>query len=124
MKFCEKCGKELMDDAVVCPGCGCSTGKRPQKPSEPKSHVIVEKSEKETSSALSIVSIVVGGIGILMAWLIALLGYLFGGAALACALVATKNNCGDKKAKTGLLLAIITLACSVINSIIGMIIMM
>lgn len=24
MKYCEKCGKELMDEAVVCPGCGCA----------------------------------------------------------------------------------------------------
>ena len=23
MKFCEKCGKEIMDEAVLCPGCGC-----------------------------------------------------------------------------------------------------
>ncbi len=23
MKFCQKCGKEIMDEAVVCPGCGC-----------------------------------------------------------------------------------------------------
>ena len=23
MKFCEKCGKELFDEAVFCPGCGC-----------------------------------------------------------------------------------------------------
>lgn len=23
MKYCSKCGKELMDEAVVCPGCGC-----------------------------------------------------------------------------------------------------
>ncbi len=26
MKFCSKCGKEIMDDAVVCPGCGCAQG--------------------------------------------------------------------------------------------------
>lgn len=26
MKFCQKCGKELVDEAVVCPGCGCSQG--------------------------------------------------------------------------------------------------
>lgn len=25
MKFCEKCGKEIDDNAVVCPGCGAST---------------------------------------------------------------------------------------------------
>ena len=24
MKFCSKCGKEIMDEAVVCPHCGCS----------------------------------------------------------------------------------------------------
>ena len=23
MKFCTHCGKEIMDAAVVCPGCGC-----------------------------------------------------------------------------------------------------
>ena len=25
MKFCQHCGKELLDEAVICPGCGCST---------------------------------------------------------------------------------------------------
>ncbi len=24
MKYCTKCGKELFDEAVICPGCGCS----------------------------------------------------------------------------------------------------
>lgn len=24
--FCQKCGKEIMDEAVICPGCGCPTG--------------------------------------------------------------------------------------------------
>lgn len=23
MKYCSKCGKELLDEAVICPGCGC-----------------------------------------------------------------------------------------------------
>ena len=27
MKFCTKCGKEMFDEAVVCPNCGCATGK-------------------------------------------------------------------------------------------------
>lgn len=29
MKFCEKCGKEIMDEAVVCPHCGCQTQHKP-----------------------------------------------------------------------------------------------
>ena len=27
MKYCEKCGNELFDEAVVCPKCGCPAGK-------------------------------------------------------------------------------------------------
>ena len=23
MKFCSKCGRELFDEAIICPGCGC-----------------------------------------------------------------------------------------------------
>lgn len=32
MKYCSKCGKEIMEDAVICPGCGCSTGYIPVNP--------------------------------------------------------------------------------------------
>ena len=31
MRFCQKCGKEIMDEAVVCPGCGCSVAKEVEK---------------------------------------------------------------------------------------------
>ena len=24
MKYCSKCGKELLDEAIVCTGCGCA----------------------------------------------------------------------------------------------------
>lgn len=24
MKYCSHCGREVLDDAVICPGCGCS----------------------------------------------------------------------------------------------------
>ena len=26
MKFCQTCGKEIMDEAIVCPNCGCAVG--------------------------------------------------------------------------------------------------
>lgn len=29
MKFCQHCGKELFDEAVVCPGCGCAVQTTP-----------------------------------------------------------------------------------------------
>ncbi len=31
MKFCEKCGKEIMDEAVICPGCGCAVNRNALK---------------------------------------------------------------------------------------------
>ena len=31
MKFCTKCGKELYDEAVICPECGCSVSQKPEK---------------------------------------------------------------------------------------------
>lgn len=29
MKYCEKCGNQLFDEAVMCPKCGCAAGKSP-----------------------------------------------------------------------------------------------
>lgn len=32
MKYCEKCGNQLLDEAVMCPKCGCAVaGKQPTK---------------------------------------------------------------------------------------------
>ena len=31
MRFCQKCGKEIMDEAVICPGCGCSVTREVEK---------------------------------------------------------------------------------------------
>lgn len=30
MKYCSKCGKQLLDEAVVCVGCGCLVGEIPK----------------------------------------------------------------------------------------------
>lgn len=39
MKYCSHCGKELLDEAVVCPGCGC---KAPSK--EPT--IVIDEDDK------------------------------------------------------------------------------
>lgn len=31
MKFCQKCGKQLLNEAVICPACGCPTGNTRQQ---------------------------------------------------------------------------------------------
>ena len=36
MKYCSKCGREIMDEAVICPNCGCAVASnRGVKPVEP-----------------------------------------------------------------------------------------
>ncbi len=32
MKFCSKCGTQLVDDAIVCTGCGCAVATVPAAP--------------------------------------------------------------------------------------------
>ena len=31
MKYCQKCGKELFDEAVICPNCGCAVAAEAMK---------------------------------------------------------------------------------------------
>ncbi len=73
MKTCKQCGKELLDAAVICPGCGCSVEEQPadnvaiapqsgtatpvaQKPSKNKKLIVI------ILAALAVVLIVVAAI--------------------------------------------------------------
>lgn len=56
MKFCAKCGKELMDDAVLCPHCGCAVDGAPAKK---------VKSESSQSAKSGWVPLVFGILGLL-----------------------------------------------------------
>ena len=42
MKFCQKCGREIVDEAVICPGCGCA--------------ISAEKKEKGGNDGLAVAS--------------------------------------------------------------------
>ena len=35
MKFCSHCGKEMVDEAVVCPHCGCGVAQNNARETEP-----------------------------------------------------------------------------------------
>lgn len=51
MKFCEKCGKELFDEAVICPGCGCVGKIETSRPTKKTS--IFKKNRKKWIIVLS-----------------------------------------------------------------------
>ena len=55
MKFCSKCGKEVLDEAIVCPNCGCAI----------PSQVAEEKPVDEISVGLCILSALIPLFGII-----------------------------------------------------------
>lgn len=79
--FCSKCGKEINDDALICPSCGCATENysKNEKENTVKSNAtdLLDK-----ANTLSLVSII-GGI------FIPLLGWICGGIGI--------GNCNNAK---------------------------
>ena len=71
MKFCSHCGKELMDEAVVCPGCGCPVQ------TDKKGGFIKESEEdriqrKKKQKKIAIIAIAILLYGALLAFLISI----------------------------------------------------
>jgi len=66
MKFCEKCGKELLDEAVICPGCGCAV-EQPHtvvsvvhQTMQPQTSYDVAVANAATTNTISIILLVIG----------------------------------------------------------------
>ena len=53
MKFCQHCGKEIMDEAVVCPNCGCSVQTVNRSP------VPVDDVDESVSAGLVVLAILI-----------------------------------------------------------------
>ncbi len=67
MKYCIRCGSTILDDAVICPHCGCAQG--------------TQKREETNGMAIA---------GFVCSFLIPLLGLIFGAIGLK-----TANNIGN-----------------------------
>ena len=92
MKYCTTCGKEIMDEAVICPHCGCATGK----------FAIDTRNEEVTEYANK-------------AWTYALIGFFLAPFAIPGLIYASKSKSknGDvftKKAKDAYIASIVWLA--------------
>ena len=76
MKFCEKCGKELSDEAVVCIGCGCPVASEEQT----VEYEYIEEAESKTASAsgASIAALIMGIVGCAFPLLGIVVSFLFG----------------------------------------------
>lgn len=77
MKFCTHCGKELFEEAVICPGCGCAVGTA-AVPTVAKNGLLTKLSERVKMNA--IIWLVIGVlqiiIGLCGTWLPLIVGIL------------------------------------------------
>ena len=55
MKYCSKCGKQIMDEAVICPACGCAVAGGPADKS-----VYQESLRQGESSTLAYCALIFG----------------------------------------------------------------
>ena len=97
MKYCEKCGKEIMDEAVICPSCGCAV----KSAEQPKT---VSAASTASASKKGRTSKILGIISVLLLWPLGIASIILA--------VQSKNETGGemkKDAKTGLILGIIAL---------------
>lgn len=106
--YCSVCGKEVMDEALVCPSCGCMIVKDSIKTS-----VDPFVTDKKTQT-----SVILGIVGIVSAWLFALVGHI----ASILGIILGIREYKETKKTTGLILSIIGEVCSIISSIIGLVI--
>ena len=104
--FCSKCGKEITNEAIICTGCGCAVEGRKIN----QTATAPDNSEKKTSVAL-----ILGIIGIVFAWLFALVGHITSIIGIILGIKEYKKT--EKMA--GLVLSIIGEVCSIFSSIIG-----
>lgn len=66
MKICSHCGKEIMDEAVICVNCGCAVaGKQAAN----------KQNEKAANPAIGTIMII-AGIGVIIAGIIAVMSQL------------------------------------------------
>ena len=71
MKYCSHCGKTLLDEAVVCPNCGCAVGNTVFRPNQQSGQVGYGASGKENLSTASLIL----GCCSCLAWLIPIIGF-------------------------------------------------
>ena len=107
-KFCENCGKELAENQDICLNCGVKAKNKDIK------EITTEDKSANTGFILGLISII--------AWLLPLVGYPVTICGIISSSKVLKSSNGNGKAKAGLILSIIFLIATVINSIMGVII--
>lgn len=80
MKFCSHCGKELFDEAVICPGCGCAASPEYKHPTVASGDTQLINKLSEKLKTNGIIWLVIGIIqvilGLFLNWFFLIIGVL------------------------------------------------
>lgn len=105
--FCSKCGNEVLDEAVICPKCGCML-------KDEKMTVSTDNKQKVSKAP-----VIFGILGIVFAWLFALVGHVLSIIGIVLGIKEYSKN----KVMTGLILSIVGEVCAIFSSIVGAVVM-
>ncbi len=109
MKFCQHCGKEVLDRAAICMNCGCAIQRNQAE------NRAVPPANNQTYASL-----VLGIVGIIFAWVFALVGHIT--SIIGIVLGAKAYKATNKM--SGLVVSIIGEICSIISSVMGVVLVM
>lgn len=116
--FCSKCGKEIQENQSFCSSCGQEVGTSSQTPEVET--VTSEPTPNKSSSNPAPVGFILGLVSI-VAWILPLAGYpvTICGIVFSTKQLKSENKSARTMAITGLILSIVFLVFTLINSIAG-----
>lgn len=133
-KYCMKCGGQCADQAMQCPRCGAMLGMQnsghvSQRPSgggsqfsggyaSPKEMQSIDGMRPQESNGKSVASLVLGIVGVI-AWCLPILGLPVGVIGLIMGIQGYNRSNAKGMAMAGIVLSIICLVLTIINSSIG-----
>lgn len=98
--ICKKCNQQYDDAARVCPHCGMQkeTGASYYSTQQPNmQQTTYDKPADPNAKTMAIISLVCGIVGIVLAWLVPIVGIILGVIAMAISNIAKKSLQGDQK---------------------------
>lgn len=112
-QICSGCGSVIPSNYDVCPVCGKVL----------RQGVQVQSGSDEPGKGFAIASVVLGGVGLLLVWLIGFIGPICGGIGYALAEKAIERGCQSGLPKIGRILSIVAMAIGSVLAL-GMILFM
>lgn len=104
--FCSKCGKEISDDAVICPNCGVPTNNYQGASNQPKSKV----DDGSNVNTMSIIALV-------MSFIVPLVGFIMGLIYRPKA-IAIDDESSRKKCTAAIWISVVYFALCIVLSIV------